>query len=127
MTNHKTFLGQLEKAIMDVVWDNGPRTVRGVLDALPSERQGAYTTVMTVMNRLVRQGYLRRRPTTEGAFLYVATNSRQAYSAAASRQGIHQLVKHYGDVALVQFMEKLDTIPSDKLHQLKQQLKKKNR
>ena len=46
-------LGELEHAIMEQVWNLGhPTTVPEVHEALTPARGLAYTTVMTVMNRL---------------------------------------------------------------------------
>ena len=46
-------LGSLERAIMDQLWDSsGPQTVRQVHRALSARRQLAYSTVMTVLQRL---------------------------------------------------------------------------
>jgi predicted transcriptional regulator len=50
-------LGELERAIMDHLWATpGPQTVRQVYEALASRRKLAYTTVMTVLQRLAKKG-----------------------------------------------------------------------
>ncbi|WP_247696716.1 BlaI/MecI/CopY family transcriptional regulator [Streptomyces sp. b94] len=49
-------LGDLERAVLDSLWQSGePLTVREVHEAL-TERQLAYTTVMTTLQRLARKG-----------------------------------------------------------------------
>ena len=51
-----TGLGELERAVMDHLWDaDKPQTVRQVHDALAARRELAYTTVMTVLQRLARK------------------------------------------------------------------------
>jgi predicted transcriptional regulator len=53
-------LGELERAIMDVLWDtNSSLTVREVSARL-TERNLAHTTVMTVLDRLAKKGFARR-------------------------------------------------------------------
>ena len=53
--------GDLEMAIMDVMWDgDGRYDVREVRERLRYGRPIAYTTVMTVMNILHRKGVLHR-------------------------------------------------------------------
>ena len=53
--------GQLEAAIMDVVWSRDrPLLVREVREGLHYSRPVAYTTVMTVMTILHGKGVLRR-------------------------------------------------------------------
>jgi predicted transcriptional regulator len=53
--------GELESAIMDVMWDaERPFAVREVRERMDYPRPVAYTTVMTVMDILHRKGVLRR-------------------------------------------------------------------
>ncbi len=54
-------LGELEQAVMEVLWESPTALpVRDVQAKLSSERQLAYTTVMTVMDRLAKKGQLLR-------------------------------------------------------------------
>jgi predicted transcriptional regulator len=73
--------GELEAAIMDVVWDAAePVSTRQVLGQLTQERPLAYTTVQTVMEILHRKGWLSR--VRDGrAFVYRPTASREEYAA----------------------------------------------
>ncbi|MEU4679536.1 BlaI/MecI/CopY family transcriptional regulator [Micromonospora sp. NPDC023737] len=79
-----TRLGDLERAVMDVLWDSVPSTsdgvtVREVADALAG-RELAYTTVMTVLDRLAGKGMVQRQ--REGrAWRYRAAASREAHIA----------------------------------------------
>ena len=51
-----TGLGELERAVMDHLWDAAtPQTVRQVHEALATRRELAYTTVMTVLDRLAKK------------------------------------------------------------------------
>ncbi|GAA4854391.1 BlaI/MecI/CopY family transcriptional regulator [Kitasatospora terrestris] len=75
-------LGELENDIMTRVWQwNRPVTVREVLQDLVSEREIAYTTVMTVLDKLYRKGWLRREQSGR-AYVYEPVSSREAYTAA---------------------------------------------
>ena len=53
-------LTPLELDIMKAVWRRPPTTVREVQDAIRPGRQLAYTTVMTIMDRLFHKGFLKR-------------------------------------------------------------------
>jgi len=68
-------LGDLEHAVMDVLWVRGaPTSVRDVHEDL-SERGLAYTTVMTVLDRLAKKGVVVRQ--LDGrAWLYLPAKSR---------------------------------------------------
>src|SRR5690625_5544301 len=55
MAKH-THLGDLERAVMDHLWSAPEsQTVRQVHEALSSRRDLAYTTVMTVLQRLAKK------------------------------------------------------------------------
>lgn len=70
-----TVLTAAETEIMRVVWDRGePVTVRDVYETLRKRKRIAYTTVMSVMNKLARKGVLSQdRMAT--AYVYSATVS----------------------------------------------------
>ena len=71
-------LGELERAIMDVLWEAPePLTVRQVSGQL-TERDLAHTTVMTVLDRLAKKGFARRERDGR-AWRYRAAESREAY------------------------------------------------
>lgn len=46
-------LGALEAQVMDVLWDHGPATIRGIIDHLAGDP--AYTTIATVLTNLGRK------------------------------------------------------------------------
>ena len=59
--------GELESAIMDVMWAaDRPFVVREVRERMRYDRPVAYTTVMTVMGILFRKGVLMREKTRPG-------------------------------------------------------------
>jgi predicted transcriptional regulator len=73
--------GDLEAAIMDVVWAAGaPVRVREVADRLNRDRPLAFNTVQTVMEILYRKGWLARSKDGR-AYLYTAGRTRDEYAA----------------------------------------------
>lgn len=54
------FSGDLQVEVMDAVWRLGEAQVEDVRALQPARRRSAYTTVQTVMNRLVDRGMLTR-------------------------------------------------------------------
>src|SRR6476469_6858315 len=78
-------LGDLESAIMDRLWSyRRPASVRDVLEDLRREREIAYTTVMTVMDKLHTKGLLRREPVGR-AYIYRTVATKEAYTAELMR------------------------------------------
>jgi len=67
-------LGPLELDVMDVMWNFGASNSRDVMERM--ERELAYTTVMTTLDRLYKKGLLDREM-TDRAFLYRVRLSRE--------------------------------------------------
>jgi predicted transcriptional regulator len=74
-------LGPLERAVMEFLWDSPDEefTVRDVLGS-SAGRRSAYTTVMTVLDRLWRKGFLSRRMVGR-AYAYRVRRSRDQHAA----------------------------------------------
>jgi predicted transcriptional regulator len=53
-------LGELEVDVLRIVWERKKATVKDVFEVLYEEKRLAYTTVMTVMNRLAVKGILKQ-------------------------------------------------------------------
>ena len=49
-----------ELAILSVLWERGPLTVRGVLAALNASKSTGYTTVLKLMQIMIDKGLLDR-------------------------------------------------------------------
>ena len=71
-------LGDLERAIMEVLWQTDTAlTVRQVSNGL-DQRELAHTTVMTVLDRLAKKGFARRERDGR-AWRYRPAATREAY------------------------------------------------
>jgi BlaI family transcriptional regulator, penicillinase repressor len=77
----------------------------------------AYTTIMTIMSRLVEKGWLTAEKRGR-AYLYRATHSRQEAEAEAAGKVIRALLEDFGDVAVAQFVRELDEIDPKQLTRL---------
>lgn len=113
--------GALETAIMEVVWASGPVTVREVLGTL--KRDCAYTTVMTVMQRLFDKGVLHRE-LVENAYRYTPAIPKAKFVQQAVRSSVDELVHGYGDVALAHFVDALDDVDPKRLEKLRRKLRR---
>jgi len=94
-------LGPLEAEVMRGAWAaRGPVTVRDLLGRINASRPEplAYTTVMTVMSRLVDKGVLRRHRAGRG-YLYEPTVED---AAAIAVRGV---MRDFGDAAMTHFLE----------------------
>jgi predicted transcriptional regulator len=101
-------LAPLESEVMDAVWQaDSPVSVRLVLDALNGRRdaQLAYTTVMTVMNRLVTKNVL-TRDGERRRYLYEAT------ATDAAGLAVRDVLRAHGDAAVAHFVDEARTDPA---------------
>ncbi|MBA4084849.1 BlaI/MecI/CopY family transcriptional regulator [Janibacter terrae] len=96
-------LGDLEQAIMDVLWaEDAALTVREVLDRLAG-RDPAYTTVMTVLSRLEAKGVTTRERDGR-AWRYRPASSRESLTAEAMRSPLHDLSSADRQAAILHFL-----------------------
>ncbi|MBZ4018783.1 BlaI/MecI/CopY family transcriptional regulator [Streptomyces purpurogeneiscleroticus] len=80
--------GELESDIMRVLWSSAePLSIQRLTDVLNEERPLAYTTVMTVTERLRTKGWLER--TKRGrSYRYSPLRSADDYTAALMEQAL---------------------------------------
>lgn len=88
-------LGQLESAVMDVVWASvGNVQVADVHTGMPSEMRGAYNTVKTTMERLVEKGILSRIKQGK-AYHYQAAVTREELERRIVSSALDRLVDQF--------------------------------
>lgn len=116
-------LGELESDVMEIIWQSkGPVFVRTVTQSLQKKRQIAYTTVMTIMNRLVDKGLLTRKQ--EGrAYLYKGAVSKDRFLTRISRQILRNLMANFGESAIAHFAQEVEKLAPQKREQLRKILK----
>lgn len=116
-------LGDLQAAIMEVLWRRGEGTVQDVCDGLGDSHN--YKTVMTVLNRLAMKGVLARR--REGkAYVYAPALSREAFMAQVSKGVMTGLVRDLGGLAVAQFVDVLDEVAPEHLAELERLLRERS-
>jgi predicted transcriptional regulator len=84
-------LGELEAAILTVLWDSEAKlSVRQVHECLERAHALAYTTVMTVLDRLFDKGLVTREKDGK-AFLYWPVLTREAYLGGRAARMLTEL------------------------------------
>ena len=78
-------LAPLELDCMNTLWPMGEGTVREIRDGLAPRRPRAYTTIMTIMDRLARKGVVERRKVGR-AYMYRPNLSAEEARAQALSQ-----------------------------------------
>lgn len=104
-------LGDLERALMDHLWAaDGALTVRQVHDEVGVDRGLAYTTVMTVLDRLAKKGLLVQQRDGR-AYRYRAAATREELTASALRSALGGLDRDDRQAAIMHFID--DATPDE--------------
>lgn len=120
----KKVFGDLEADIMEIVWNSEDVTVREVFEELRLEKKLAYTTVMTIMNRLVDK-HLLKRESRGNAFSYTPTVSENEFATQVVSEVLDGLLEDFADPALSHIVESLSSKDSQKLNKLEQLIKER--
>lgn len=108
------YLGSLESRVMEYFWRTDSGTVRDVVEHLARSHPVAYNTVLTVMSRLAEKGLLAR--SLEGkTYRYRAARSKEEFLGAVSGRIVDDLLADFGDVAIAQFLSRVEQVAPDKL------------
>ena len=120
-SNPRNRLGDLERAVMEHLWsasDAHPEglTVRDVHDAVGVERGLAYTTLMTVLDRMAKKDLVSRERDGR-AWRYTPASSREELTSETLHHTLGELAGGERRSALLQFLgqstpEELDELRS---------------
>lgn len=119
-------LGDIEKAIMDVLWVRGEVTGREIFEEAGRERSLAFTTVLTVMDRLLKKGLIKRMKRGR-LFVYTASMSRDDFVKQVSQevlQGILDISASSAATSFVDILYKTSPEEIDRLSKLIEERKK---
>jgi len=124
----QTHLGDLERAVMDHLWSAPEsQTVRQVHEALSTRRDLAYTTVMTVLQRLAKKNLV-SQIRDDRAHRYAPVRGRDELVAGLMVEALDQAANS-GDrrAALVHFVERVGLDEADALRRALDELEAKHR
>lgn len=100
----------LELLCLNALWSLGQGSVKQVRQAVAPSRALAYTTVMTVLERLARRGVVTRRKTGR-AFFYAPSISRDAMR----RLALKEFLDSYFESSQDQLLQFLHAVPRAEL------------
>lgn len=103
-------LSDLERQVMEQVWDSQDDvTVRQIVDRVNavSDKERAYTTLMTIMSRLESKGMLRKQKRSRSD-LFSPAVGRQEYLKARAKVEVDALIGEYGEIARALFVREIE-------------------
>jgi predicted transcriptional regulator len=114
-------LPKLEREVMEWVWELGPSSAREVLEAVNADASRpprAYTTVLTIMQRLEAKRMLVR---TRGARFdrYAPALGRDEFLRARADAEVDGIIAEFGELALVQFARHAAALDPERREELR--------
>jgi predicted transcriptional regulator len=118
-------LGQLQRAVIEVVWELGEASVHQVRKRLSSKKKLAYTTILTAMQKLEKAGWLRHR--TKGkSYIYLPTRTREEAGASSVHKFMERMFD--GDALLMfQHLMRQSKLSDDELGELRKMIDQKRK
>ncbi len=107
-------LGELETDVMEIIWKaENPVSVLDVVKVLGKKRKSAYTTVMTIMWRLVYKGILIRK--LHGtSYLYQPKVNREKFVASSVHAIFTSAVSTLGQEVVLHFAKEIQKMSPEK-------------
>ncbi|GMR04188.1 MAG: BlaI/MecI/CopY family transcriptional regulator [Thermodesulfobacteriota bacterium] len=119
-------LGHLEQEIMDLLWSRGAMNGKDVHRTIKHERPIAITTVLTVLDRLVKKGLVAKKR-GETVYLYKPLCTRDEFARELSGTLLKDIFEISSSSATASFVDMVaDTSPEelDRLAQLVEEKRK---
>jgi predicted transcriptional regulator len=120
-------LGDLEARIMRVVWRlDRAASARHVHERVIEDHAVALHTVITVLNKLVAKGLLRREK-VDGVFQYAAPLSEAEFLTQASRKVVEGILSLGPDAVAASFVDVMAERDPERLNELKRLIERRIR
>lgn len=116
-------LGPLETEILQIVWDLGSATVKDIHDRILADpdRELAYASVTTVLNRLRKKGWLTCNKKNR-AFRWQAVVSHQEAKVLQSHEQLNRFLAVSNPDVVAAFADRLDAASMDQIQAIAQRL-----
>ncbi|SDD18913.1 Predicted transcriptional regulator [Paenibacillus sp. UNCCL117] len=121
------FFGPLEAKVLDILWDRPGQSIKEVQQKLERQEETLnFNTVMTVMNRLVSKGLLRKRQ--EGrASVYEPFDTKEHFLEMQSKEITHELLEDFGPLVVSHMLDALEEADAEMIEKLEQKIKELKR
>ena len=121
-------LGPLEREILSIVWDLGSVTVREVHERIlqDPDRELAYTSVSTILNRLTQKGWLECNKTNR-SFHWQALFSRSEAQSLQAHAKLQEFLAVGNPDIVAAFADSLDAASVEKMSAIASRLQSARR
>lgn len=121
-------LGELESEIMETLWQKKQGlTGRQIYEILKQKKHLAYTTALTVIDRLVNKGLITKRKNQDNTYIYSFTKTKEEFKEEISKAVLRGLMEFAGRGTVTAFVNALESSNPDSIAELERILKEKQR
>ena len=96
-----------ELEILQVIWEQGPSTVREVMNVLNGQKRRAYTSVMSLMTVMAEKGQLKQKPRGR-AYIYSAKISRAKTQSRMVRDLLRRVFDGSASTLVTQLLQQAE-------------------
>jgi predicted transcriptional regulator len=115
---------ELELPLMEILWTKGPRKGREIYEEIRLEKKIAYTTALTVLDRLAKKGFI-KKDGQSGVILFSPRISREAYTGALTENLVQRAFEISPDLAVSAFADHFSQMPESDRAKLEELLLEK--
>ncbi len=116
--------GEIEAEVMDILWKKGPLKGREVHEALKKKKHLAFTTVLTVLDRLSKKGLV-TKARGSGLIMFSAAVSRKAFAERTATELIRSAYDLSPDLTISAFTDIFSTMKPEELSRLSELIEEK--
>jgi predicted transcriptional regulator len=119
---------ELELDILKIVWDGGPQSTREIREALAVADRGrdlAHTSVITILNIMVKKGYLRRTK-DGGAYRFFSCVDRKNVSGGMLDDLVNRVFDGSATSLMLNLLERTD-LDDDEIRRLRKMIRRKTK
>ena len=127
MTRRRAFsLGELERAVLDRLWSDGPADVRTMHRAVGEPRGITLNTIQSTLERLHRKGIATRRKRGR-AYLYGASLTRREWLSNAVEELVRGVPGAGAETVVSAFVDVLERTSEGRLEELERRVRERRR
>ena len=116
--------GELELPIMEILWIKGPLMGRELYLEVHREKDIAYTTALTVLDRLSKKGFI-KKDRDSGKIIFSAQVSREDYQGLVTGNLVRKAFEMSPDLAVSAFADFFSRMPEQELDKLEKLIQEK--
>jgi len=115
-----------ERPILELLWEKGPLTGREIYEHVRHPRTLAYTTVLTLVGRMIKKGIVRRQR-VDGLFKYEAALEKAEFEKQVAEAVVKGILEMSPTSAVSTFVDVISEWDEGKLDEVMEIIEKKRK